>query len=264
MNILDKIVEHKKQEVAEQKKRIPVKNLERNVYFSSRPFSLKKSIQDKDRMGIIAEFKRKSPSKGIINDRADVVQVTAGYVQAGASALSVLTDFTFFGGSNDDLLLAREVNRCPILRKDFIIDEYQIVEAKSIGADAVLLIAAILKPEAIKELACFAHSFGLEVLLEVHSFEELYPEVFSSVDLIGVNNRNLKTFEVDINLSKKLLPSIPDDIVKISESGISQPETIIDLRRQGYEGFLMGENFMKHHQPEVAAADFISNLKALA
>ncbi|MBS1557482.1 MAG: indole-3-glycerol phosphate synthase TrpC [Bacteroidetes bacterium] len=264
MNILEKIIEHKKQEVGERKKRISIKQLEQNRYFFSQPFSFKKSIQDKDRFGIIAEFKRKSPSKGVINDVADVAQVTTGYVQAGASALSILTDATFFGGCHEDLVTARKLNQCPILRKDFIIDEYQIVEAKSIGADAILLIAAILKPEQIKYLSDFAHSFGLEVLLEVHSFKELYPEVFSSVDLIGVNNRNLKTFEVDINLSKKLLPFIPDNIVKISESGISQPETIIDLRKQGYEGFLMGENFMKHNRPELAAADFILTLKALA
>jgi indole-3-glycerol phosphate synthase len=181
-------------------------------------------------------------------------------MQAGASALSVLTDKQFFGGTNEDLVTVRKFNFCPILRKDFTIDEYQIIEAKSIGADAILLIAAVLDPKQSKALALFAHSLGLEVLLEVHNEDELKRNLEVGADLIGVNNRNLKTFEVSIEISKQLATLIPDSVVKVSESGISDPRTIVELRRFGYEGFLMGENFMKHSSPEVAAMEFVEEL----
>jgi indole-3-glycerol phosphate synthase len=184
-------------------------------------------------------------------------------MQAGASALSVLTDKPSFGGSNDDLTIARKFNFCPIIRKDFTIDEYQIVEAKSIGADAILLIAAILTPSESTKLCAFAHSLGLEVLLEVHDEEELKSNLEVGADLIGVNNRNLKTFDVSIDTSKRLAELIPAHVVKVSESGISEPETIIELRKFGYEGFLMGENFMKHGRPDKAAKEFVSALRKL-
>jgi indole-3-glycerol phosphate synthase len=184
-------------------------------------------------------------------------------MQAGASALSVLTDKEFFGGTNDDLTVARKFNYCPILRKDFTIDEYQMVEAKSIGADAILLIAAVMPPQRVKELANFAHSLGLEVLLEVHDEEELKSNLDAPVDLMGVNNRNLKNFEVSIEVSKRLAPLMPAGVVKVSESGISDPNTIIELRKHGYEGFLMGENFMKNSRPELAAKEFIDSLNKL-
>jgi indole-3-glycerol phosphate synthase len=182
-------------------------------------------------------------------------------MQAGASALSILTDKEFFGGNNEDLMVARKFNYCPILRKDFTIDEYQIIEAKSIGADAILLIAAILEPTQARQLASFAHSLGLEVLLEVHSAEELHQQLFSEVDLIGVNNRDLKSFEVSLDVSRKLVGMIPEEMVKISESGISSTEAIDELRAIGFDGFLMGENFMKHSRPEVAAKEFIGKLR---
>jgi indole-3-glycerol phosphate synthase len=261
MNILDQIIEHKRKEVSDRKALYPVKLLEQSIYFSSPTVSLKKYVQRKDLTGIIAEFKRKSPSKGIINAHAPVERTTIGYMQAGASALSVLTDKQFFGGSNDDLVVVRKFNFCPILRKDFTVDEYQIIEAKSIGADAILLIAAVLTPLESKSLAAFAHSFGLEVLLEVHDITELKENLEVGADLIGVNNRNLKTFEVSIDISKQLADLIPDSVVKVSESGISSPETIIELKKYGYKGFLMGENFMKHSQPEVAAMEFVQELR---
>lgn len=261
MNILDQIIEHKRNEVEERKSLYPVKLLEQSIYFSTRPVSMKKYIQREDKTGIIAEFKRKSPSKGIINGNASVERTSIGYMQAGASALSVLTDKQFFGGSNEDLVTARKFNFCPIIRKDFTIDEYQIIEAKSIGADAILLIAAVLEPQRSKELAAVAHSLGLEVLLEVHDEAELKANLESGADMIGVNNRNLKTFDVSIDVSKKLAPMIPDSVVKVSESGISSPETIIELRKYGYEGFLMGENFMKHNHPDTAAMDFMNELR---
>jgi len=260
MSILDQIITHKRKEVDERKSLYPVKLLEQSIYFAGQPVSMKKYIQREDKTGIIAEFKRKSPSKGIINAHASVERTSIGYMQAGASALSILTDKQFFGGSSEDLTLARKFNFCPIIRKDFTIDEYQIIEAKSIGADAVLLIAAVLSPDEIKQFASFAHSLKMEVLLEVHNEEELNNNLEAGADLIGVNNRNLKTFEVSTDISKRLAPLIPDTAVKVSESGISSPDTIRELRGYGYQGFLMGENFMKHSRPEIAALDFMKQL----
>lgn len=261
MNILDEIIAYKKKEVADRKELYPVKLLEQSHYFATPPVSLKKYIQRDDLSGIIAEIKRKSPSKGMINPHVSVERTSIGYMQAGASALSVLTDTNFFGGSNDDLMTARKFNFCPILRKDFTIDEYQIVEAKSIGADAILLIAAALPPARVKELAAFAHSFGLEVLLEVHNEEELNTNLDAQADLIGVNNRNLKTFELSVEISKQLAKRIPNSVVKVSESGIESVATILELKKYGYEGFLMGQNFMQHARPEIAAKEFIDELK---
>jgi indole-3-glycerol phosphate synthase len=261
MNILDQIIEHKQKEVEERKSLYPVKLLEQSIYFATQPVSMKKYILRPDKTGIIAEFKRKSPSKGIINAHAGVERTTIGYMQAGASALSVLTDKQFFGGSNEDLTIARKFNFCPIIRKDFTIDEYQIIEAKSIGADAILLIAAVLTPARSKVLASLAHSFGMEVLMEVHDEEELKNNLDVGADMMGVNNRNLKTFEVSLEISKQLAPLIPDGVVKVSESGISSPSAIVELRDYGYRGFLMGENFMKHSRPEQAAMEFMEELR---
>jgi indole-3-glycerol phosphate synthase len=263
MNILDKIIEQKRKEVEERKALYPTRLLEQSIYFSSPVVSLKKYVQRKDKSGIIAEIKRKSPSKGVINPHVSIERTSIGYMQAGASALSILTDKEFFGGTNDDLTVARKFNYCPILRKDFTIDEYQVVEAKSIGADAILLIAAVMTPARVKELATFAHTLGLEVLLEVHDEEELTSNLDAPVDLMGVNNRNLKNFEVSIDVSKRLSPLMPAGIVKVSESGISDPNTIVELRKHGYEGFLMGENFMKNSRPEGTAKEFIDTLNKL-
>ncbi len=263
MNILDKIVAHKRQEVAAQKERIPAQALETSPFFSRKPFSFKAALTDPSQSGIIAEFKRRSPSKGVINDQADVVQTTTGYASGGASALSVLTDTEFFGGTTADVIAAREANQCPILRKDFMIDAYQVMEARAIGADVILLIAASLSPVEIRTLGGFAHSLGLEVLLEVHDREELERSICPEVDAIGVNNRNLKDFTVSVDLSRELAEFIPGDFVKISESGISDPGTVADLRKYGYRGFLMGENFMKHADPGAACARFIAGLRRM-
>jgi len=261
MNILEQIAAHKQTEVADRKSIVPVKLLERSIYFETQPVSLKKYLSRPDLSGIIAEFKRKSPSLGMINPHASVEKTTFGYMQAGASALSVLTDQNFFGGKNEDLTTARKYNFCPILRKDFVIDEYQIVEAKSIGADVILLIAGILETTKLNQLAAFARSLGLEILLEVHDREELERTLSDQVDVIGVNNRNLKDFSVSIETSKELASLIPDSFIKVSESGIGKPETIRDLRQFGYRGFLMGEAFMKTSRPEKACADFIHALQ---
>lgn len=263
MDILEQIVAHKYKEVEERKSLFPTKLLEKSIYFNSDTVSLKKYILREDKSGIIAEIKRKSPSKGVINAHVSIERTSIGYMQAGASALSVLTDTDYFGGKNEDLTTARKFNFCPILRKDFTVDEYQIVEAKSIGADAVLLIAAALDPKRLKELAAFAQSLGLETLLEVHNEEELSASVNKHIDLVGVNNRNLKTFEVSIETSKTLARLIPSDFVKVSESGITDPATIMELRAAGFQGFLMGERFMQNSRPEKSCARFIESLSQL-
>ena len=263
MNILQEIIEHKKKEIEERKSLYPIKLLESSLFFSTAPVSLKKYLLRSDLSGIIAEFKRQSPSKGKINGNASVERISIGYMQAGASALSILTDEKYFGGSNEDLKEARKFNYCPILRKDFIIDEYQLIEAKSIGADAILLIAEALSKEELASLAKTAKGLGLGVLMEVHSEEQL-DKANDQVDVIGVNNRDLTTFEVSIDTSKKLASLIDNNFVKISESGISDPKTILELRREhGFRGFLLGEVFMSDRRPEKACADFIRVLNQL-
>ena len=211
--------------------------------------------------GIISEFKRKSPSLGWIHEDADVVKVTSGYSTAGASGISILTDLPYFGGKPQDVINTRPFITCPVLRKDFVIDEYQLYEAKAMGADVILLIAAALSGKQTFELARKAHELGLEVLLEVHNADEIR-HANDYVDMIGVNNRNLKTFEQNIQVSFDLADKIPDHFVKISESGISKVETVKELRKVGYKGFLMGENFMKETDPAEALGSFIKALKS--
>ena len=263
MNILEKIVAEKRKEVEERKSLTPVKRLEGSIYFESPTVSLREYVKREDKIGLIAEIKRKSPSKGVINANVSVERTSIGYMQAGASGLSVLTDGPFFGGKTDDLITARNFNYCPILRKDFMIDEYQLIEAKSMGADVILLIAAVLSPEEIKALSEVAQTLGLEVLLEVHSQEELQRSMMPSIDLLGVNNRDLTTFVTDTHTSKELAEQIPDDFVKVSESGISDPNVVVDLMHYGYKGFLIGEHFMQFGRPEKACRDFVKQVKKL-
>lgn len=253
--ILDEIIAYKRKEVESCKELFPIKELESIPLFNRSVFSLKQSILSPYKTSIIAEFKRKSPSKGVINDRAFVDDVTQSYAAAGASGLSILTDFNFFGGSIDDLLITRQMNQIPILRKEFIIDEYQLIEAKAHGADAVLLIAACLEANELSRLYYFAHNLGLEVLVEIHTEEEIEC-VNNHADLIGINNRNLKTFEVNLEHSKELVKKLPADLPKIAESGISNPETIVELKSHGFNGFLIGENFMKTSNPGLAFNEF--------
>ncbi len=260
MNILDKIVADKCKEVALKKALIPIAQLEASVLFNRATNSLATALRNSD-SGIIAEHKRRSPSRSEINQGLNVQDVAKGYEDAGVCGMSVLTDGKYFGGSLDDLLLARAAAQMPLLRKEFIIDEYQLVEAKAHGADVILLIAAILTREEIKALSELAKSLQLDVLLEVHNEEELHKSVMPSLDMLGVNNRNLKTFEVSLDTSKALSQLIPADFVKVSESGISSIEAIQDLRAYGYEGFLIGENFMKTDDPGQSAKVFIAELK---
>ncbi|HSZ86506.1 MAG TPA: indole-3-glycerol phosphate synthase TrpC [Puia sp.] len=259
MNILETIIEEKKSEVRSKKLEVKISDLEKSDFFDRETLSLKKSLLDETRTGIIAEFKRRSPSKGIINGNADVVEITSAYTKNGASALSVLTDEKFFGGSSDDLIKAR-VNEISILRKDFVIDEYQIMEARSIGADAILLIAACLSAQQVKTLAKFAKSLQLEVLLELHAEEEL-EHICEETEIVGINNRDLKTFAVDIERSLKMAEKIPADKIKVAESGISSVENILLFKQNGFDGFLIGENFMKAENPAIAFASFVNKLK---
>ena len=259
MTILDAIIARKKIEVEEAKQKTSIQTLEKSAYFNVPKISLKDYILNKERSGIIAEFKRKSPSKGIINNTALVTDVTVGYNNAGASALSVLTDSHFFGGTNEDVLTARQANNIPILRKDFTIDAYQIIEAKAIGANAILLIAAVLSAEEIKEFTLLAHSIGLEVLLEIHTQEEL-KKYTPEINLVGINNRNLKTFEVDFENAIRLAQELPSHTVKIAESGISDYKNIQYLKSHGFDGFLIGENFMKTNNPGIACKEFIEHI----
>ncbi|QCK16010.1 indole-3-glycerol phosphate synthase TrpC [Mangrovivirga cuniculi] len=263
MNILDRIIVDKKEEVKEKKELIPVKKLEKSIWFETMPVSMSHYIKRDDKSGVIAEIKRRSPSKGDINKYISVEEISIGYMQAGASALSVLTDQKYFGGTNEDVMTARKFNYCPILRKEFIVDEYQILEAKSIGADCILLIASVLDPETIKKFTAFAHDLGLEVLLEVHDKDELTSNTDSDADLFGVNNRNLKTFDVNLENSVELLSLIPEGKLKIAESGIDRPEDLVYLKNNGFDGFLIGERFMRYSRPHEEAAKFLAKVKEL-
>jgi len=260
MNILDKIVADKRKEVDLKKSLITLSQLEASVMMERTSVSLAEALR-KSNSGIIAEHKRRSPSKSVINQSLSVQDVAKGYADAGACGMSVLTDGKYFGGSLDDLVLARASTNIPILRKEFIIDEYQIVEARAYGADVILLIAAILTKEEIKTLSELAKGLGLDVLLEVHNEEELEKSLMPSLDMLGVNNRNLKSFEVDLDISKSLSVKIPDDFVKVSESGIGSVEAIRELKEFDYQGFLIGENFMKTEDPGKNAATFINQLE---
>ncbi|MCB4799997.1 indole-3-glycerol phosphate synthase TrpC [Neotamlana laminarinivorans] len=259
MNILDKIVIDKRKEVDLRKSLIPISQLEQSVLFTRATTSLAQNLKN-SKSGIIAEHKRRSPSKSVINNGLNVQDVASGYENAGVCGMSVLTDGKYFGGSLDDLLTARASCNLPLLRKEFIIDEYQIVEAKAYGADVILLIAAILTRDEIKQFSELAKSLKLDVLLEVHNEEELHKSIMPSLDMLGVNNRNLKTFDVSLNTSKALSKIIPNNFVKVSESGISNIEAIKQLQPYGYQGFLIGENFMKTDNPGASATEFIKNL----
>jgi indole-3-glycerol phosphate synthase len=260
MSILAKIVARKREEVALAKQNVSVKQLEALPSFNRTPLVFRDFLLDQNRTGIISEFKRRSPSKGLINGTAEVEVVTKAYSDAGASALSVLTDTDFFGGKAEDLIAARSVNEIPVLRKDFMIDEYQILEAKAWGADLILLIASILTPKEIEVYGKFAQSLGLSVLLEVHNLEELERSICPNLNAIGVNNRNLGDFTVNIQTSFNLVDKIPNEFLKISESAIDNPAVIKELKAAGYHGFLIGENFMKTTNPGQAIRDFVEKL----
>lgn len=257
MNILDKIIHRKKEEISISKTQTPIQQLKDSAFFERKNFSLKENIKTKS--GIIAEFKRQSPSKGIINDTVSPLEVVSAYENFGASGISVLTDKDFFGGSSEDILSVRNSINIPILRKDFMIDEYQFYEAKSMGADVILLIAACLSSQQVQEFTELSHELGLEVLLEIHTEEEL-KHFNHKIDLVGINNRNLKDFKVDLQHSVNLKNQLPKEVLSVAESGIYTAEDFKYLKEKGFDGFLMGEYFMKSENPGNTFAEFISNV----
>ena len=259
MNILDTIVLKKTIELKEAKQMVPVNMLTKSPSYERSCSSIKDALNQPNASGIIAEHKRKSPSKGVINDHSEVSLVVNAYQQAGASALSILTDESFFGGSNQDIITVRPHVSIPVLRKDFIIDEYQVHEAKSIGADFILLIAACLSPSRVRQLATLANGLGMEVLLELHDEEEL-DHVCDEVQLVGINNRSLKTFDVNIDRSLKMAEQLPSSKIKVAESGIDLPSQVKLFREHGYKGFLIGEYFMKQADPGEALRHFINQM----
>ena len=258
-NILAKIVESKLGEVSERKKQISVAQLEAMPFFEQKTYSLKSNLLDTSKTGIIAEFKRQSPSKGIINAVANVAEVTGAYTRFGAAGVSVLTDGPYFGGSLEDLSITIQ-NNIPVLRKEFIIDEFQIIEAKAFGASVILLIASCLTSVQTKYLATVARKLGMEVLLELHDEVEL-GHICDEVDFVGINNRSLKSFEVNIEHSLKLKDLLPKGKLSIAESGIYDIETFKLLKKEGFDGFLMGEYFMKQENPAKAFEEFSKQIK---
>jgi len=253
MTILDKIIEQKKLEIAGAKSRISLDQLKNTGFFGRKTHSLKESIKNKN--GIIAEFKRQSPSKGIINNSVEPLEVVSAYESFGASGISILTDHDFFGGNLNDILSVRNDIKIPILRKDFMIDEYQFYEAKSIGADVILLIASCLSPAQVDEFTALAHELEMEVLLEIHTEDEL-KHFNSKIDLVGINNRNLKDFKVDLQHSVQLKNQLPKEVLSVAESGIYNLEDFQFLKEKGFDGFLMGEYFMKNTNPAKAFENF--------
>lgn len=260
MNILDKIISRKREELAVAKQQVTMADLMQQPLFNRTCYNLKNFVLDPSKTGIIAEYKRASPSKGVINDAVSVEDVVRGYEAAGASAISVLTDQDFFKGNLQDLKKARAVAHVPLLRKDFIIDEYQIAEAKAYGADIILLIAAVLSNQEVSTLSKYAKTLGLNVLLEVHNEQELHGNLLDTIDAIGVNNRNLKDFTVSIDHSLSLIKHIPSSFISVSESGISDPSIIKQLKTAGFQAFLIGENFMKTGNPAQSIKQFVGEL----
>ncbi len=261
MHILDKIIREKQKEVALKKTQVPISQLMESKLFHRETISLSEQLQ-RSTSGIIAEFKRRSPSESEINKGVQIEDVAKGYENGGACGISVLTDTQFFGGDLTDLVAARNTTSLPLLRKDFMIDEYQIFEAKAHGADVILLIAAALTPEKIRQLASVAKQLDLEVLLEVHNREELLNSYAPGIQMLGVNNRDLKTFKVDLQTSIELAAEAPKGVTLVSESGIKNPADVEKIREAGYSGFLIGTYFMKQTNPGQAAAQFINQLSA--
>ena len=260
MSYLEKIADFKRKEVAERMALTPIKKLEQSIYFPAEGVSLREYLLREDKSGVIAEFKKASPSRGVFNKYANPMKVCLGYMQAGASALSVLTDQNYFAGSNEDLTTAREWNYCPILRKDFTVNEYQIIEAKSIGADVVLLIADILSEEEIKSFTKLSHDLGMEVILEIHDITEL-PSNLDQIDVVGVNARSLKELKIIPDQHERIKAVLPSGIITIAESGIESPQQAVKLKSMGYQGFLIGSHFMLDSDPVGKCRQFIEEME---
>ncbi len=261
MNLLDSILSNKRKETEQRKVEAAVPTLEKQDHFNRECISLVESLCSPNASGIISEFKRRSPSRGVLGEHLDVADVAKGYQAAGASAISVLTDRKYFGGSIGDLQAVRSVVDIPVMRKDFLVEEYQVVESKSAGADAILLIARLLTPHELLRLTQLSHRLGMEVLTEVHSEEELYPAIDAGADLVGINNRDLDTLIIDLSLSERLGPLIPRGTPCVAESGLDSVESIRRLRRLGFQGFLIGEFFMRDTDPAKRCKDLINQLR---
>ncbi len=259
MSILKKIVSAKRNDIERDKRNMPVASLEKSNCFSMPVRSLEKSLLDPELYGIIAEFKRQSPSRGIINSTALPEEVCPAYFKAGASAVSVLTNNQFFGGSNEDLIKAGKLCNGPILRKEFIIDQYQVIESRSIGADAILLIADILSKGEMRRLSSLARSLKLEVLFEIHD-ESGIAKLPPDGRLVGVNSRNLASFDINMDILRRITGKLPTGIIKIAESGIHSEQAMLQLKNEGFTGFLIGERFMQESDPGIACRNFINNL----
>ncbi len=262
MTILDKIIASKRLEVEEAKKVVSLAELRKHILYSASPLSLKKNLLAAESNGVIAEFKRRSPSKGMIHKNADVSKIVNGYKKAGVAGVSVLTDQNFFGAQKTDFSIATSV-AVPLLRKEFIIDEYQVEETKAMGACVMLLIAACLSKKEIQFLSALANNIGLEVLLELHGEEEI-EKICDTVDFVGVNNRNLHTFEVDLKQTMHMGAMLSKDYLLIAESGITDPKSIAQFRDAGFKGFLIGEKFMKENEPAQACQNFIKRSQEIA
>lgn len=263
MNILDKILNTKKQEIASRQSLYPIRYLEQSQCMTAPCVSLTSYLTRSDLLGVIAEIKRASPSAGPLNTSSTIESISTGYMRAGASALSIVTDESYFCGSLQDIVVARASNYCPILRKDFILDEYQIIEARSAGADAILLIAKALTPTIVKRFAAFAHSLGMEVLLELHDEHELATYPLEEADVIGINARNLQTLQVDFDFVFTALDKLPSETITVAESGIRHPQDLVQFKRLGCNGFLIGESFMRTADPAESCRRFILQAKEM-
>jgi indole-3-glycerol phosphate synthase len=260
MSVLDQIIARKYQKVEERKSFHPAALLEKSSFFGEKTLSLKEHLLKEGSLGIISEFKRKSPSAGLINGTAKASDVCRDYILAGASAVSVLTDSEFFGGSSEDLTEVRNKIQCPVLRKDFIVDEYQIIESKSIGADAILLIAEVHDRKKLSQLHRIAKSLGLEVLFEVHDKANI-SRIPGDAEIIGINSRNLASFEVNLDHLELIVSLLPENTIKVAESGIKSVSDYMSLRNKGFNAFLMGEYFMKTADPGKTCREFIDVLR---
>ncbi len=256
MNILDKIIQHKKEEVTKRKAQRP----QIELYHQAARYDFTESLKSQD-VAIIAEIKKGSPSKGIIREDFNVADITLAYEQGGASCLSVLTDESFFFGHDDNLKIARANCHLPLLRKDFIVDEYQITESQALGANAILLIAKVLDLKQLSDYMALAHELNLSALVECHDMKDLEKALNIEAPLIGINNRNLETFKTDTATSFELIKEIPKDVTAISESGLDNPQTMADLIKVGYQGFLIGEYFMRQDNVQTSLAMLTAEVK---
>lgn len=260
MNILEKIVAFKKEEVKKRKIDFPVSSLQESEFYTMAPVSFYNALK-KAGPSVIGEFKRKSPSRGIINPQAEPADVARGYENGGVAAMSILTDNEFFGGTNNDLMTVARVSKIPLLRKEFIVDEYQIIESKSIGASAILLIASVLTKKEISRFSRLATESGLDILFEIHSAEEL-EKISDDIKIIGVNNRNLNNFDVSITNSVNIINLLPADCIRVAESGFKTADEVALLYGSGYDSFLIGEHFMRSVDPGESAKRFIQELNS--